>query len=224
VSETSAQARSGGLFAVLGPRTTAENVHPMEEIVRAAHLCVDMQNIFAKGGLWETPWMERVLPTIESIVSRYPERTIFSRFITPQRAEERPGQWQHYFRRWQHATRQNLRGDELELVPAMARYVPPAVVVDKPVYSAFVHSRLYDLLTGKGIRTIVVSGAETDVCVLATVFSAVDLGFRVVIVEDALCSSSDEGHDALMTMYRTRLHEQIDVVEAEELFDVWRPE
>ena len=28
----------------------------MEQITRAAHLCVDMQNIFAKGGLWETPW------------------------------------------------------------------------------------------------------------------------------------------------------------------------
>jgi nicotinamidase-related amidase len=106
----------------------------------------------------------------------------------------------------------------------MARHVPPALVVDKPVYSAFSQSGLYDLLVGKGIGTVVVSGAETDVCVLATVLSAVDCGFRVVIVEDALCSSSDEGHDALMTMYRTRLQEQIDVVKAEELFDLWRVE
>jgi nicotinamidase-related amidase len=45
-----------------------------------------------------------------------------------------------------------------------------------------------------------------------------------VIVEDALCSSSDEGHDALMTMYRMRFHEQIDLVKAEELFEAWRPE
>ena len=195
----------------------------MEEITRAAHLCVDMQNIFAKGGLWETPWMERVLPTIEAIVSRYPERTIFSRFITPQHVEDRPGRWQRYFRRWEKATRQNLHGGELELVPAVARYVPPAMVIDKPVYSAFAQSGLYGLLTGKQIGTIVVSGAETDVCVLATVLSAIDFGFHVVIVEDALCSSSDEGHDALMTMYRTRLQEQIDVIEAEELFDLWRP-
>lgn len=51
-----------------------------------------------------------------------------------------------------------------------------------------------------------------------------NLGFKVVIVEDALCSSSDEGHDALMTMYRMRFHEQIDLVKAEELFEAWRPE
>jgi nicotinamidase-related amidase len=196
----------------------------MQEIVRAAHLCVDMQNIFAAGGLWQTPWMERVLPTIEAVVARYRERTILSRFITPQRPEDRPGRWEHYFRRWEQATRQKLRGDELDLVPAIARHAPPALIVDKPFYSAFMQSRLYDLLIGKGVDTVVVTGAETDVCVLATVLSAVDLGFRVVIVEDALCSSSDEGHDALMTMYQTRLHEQIDVLKAEELFDLWRPE
>jgi nicotinamidase-related amidase len=196
----------------------------MQEIRHAAHLCVDMQNIFAKGGLWETPWMERVLPTVEAIVDRYPERTIFSRFITPQRPEDRTGRWRHYFQRWRDATRQNLQGSELELVPAIARFVPPAIVVDKPGYSAFVRSRLYNVLMGKGVDTLAITGAETDVCVLATTLSAVDLGFRVVIVENALCSSSDEGHDALMTMYRTRLHEQIDVATAEELFDAWRPD
>jgi nicotinamidase-related amidase len=195
----------------------------MQQIGSAVHLCVDMQNIFARGGIWETPWMERVLPTVETIADRYRERTVFSRFITPQRPEDRSGRWRHYFERWRQATRQNLRGGELDLVPALARFVPPAIVVDKPGYSAFVQSRLYNLLSDRGIDSIVVTGAETDVCVLATTLSAVDLGLRVVIVEDALCSSSDEGHDALMTMYRTRLHEQIDVVKAEELFDLWRP-
>jgi nicotinamidase-related amidase len=194
----------------------------MEEIVRAIHLCIDMQNIFGKGGVWETRWMEKVLPTIEGVAARYRERTIFSRFIPPQHPLDRPGRWQHYFRRWEQATRQHLRGNELDLVPVLARYVPPAMVIDKPVYSAFVQSKLYGLLTERGIRTVVITGAETDVCVLATALSAVDLGFHVVIVEDALCSSSDEGHDALMTMYRTRLHEQIDVITAEEVFDLWR--
>jgi nicotinamidase-related amidase len=80
------------------------------------------------------------------------------------------------------------------------------------------------LLVERHVRTVVVSGAETDVCVLSTVLGAVDLGFRVVIVQDALCSSSDTGHDALMTMYRARFHGQIDLVEARELFDLWCPE
>jgi nicotinamidase-related amidase len=195
----------------------------MDEISKAAHLCVDMQNIFARGGVWETPWMERVLPIIEAVALRYCERTIFSRFITPVHPADRPGQWRRYFRRWERATRPHLRDNDLDLVPSLARFVPPALVVEKPAYSAFMQSNLYDLLLQKNVSTLVITGAETDVCVLATVLSAVDLGFRVVIVEDALCSSSDEGHDALMTMYRMRFHEQIDLVKAEELFEAWRP-
>ena len=77
-------------------------------------------------------------------------------------------------------------------------------------------------LLERQVRTVIVSGAETDVCVLSTVLDAVNVGFRVVIVEDALCSSSDQGHDALMTMYRLRFTEQIDLVTAEVLMDIWR--
>jgi hypothetical protein len=28
------------------------------------HLCVDMQNLFAPGGPWATPWMEKTLPSV----------------------------------------------------------------------------------------------------------------------------------------------------------------
>src|SRR5213592_311808 len=196
----------------------------MEGIRDAAHLCIDMQNIFAKGGVWETPWMERVLPVIADICARYKERTVFTRFITPQQPQDRRGQWRAYFTKWQRATRGSLAPRALDIVPELARYSPPALVVDKPAYSAFFGSRLGHLLVERHVGTVVISGAETDVCVLSTVLGAVDLGFRVVIVQDALCSSSDTGHDALMTMYRTRFNEQIDLVSAAELFELWNPD
>jgi nicotinamidase-related amidase len=195
----------------------------MAEITHAAHLCIDMQNIFARGGVWETPWMEKVLPAISDIAARYRERTVFTRFVTPEQPEDRPGRWQSYFTKWKCATRANLGPGDLDLVSALSRYVPPALVVDKPAYSAFFGSGLANLLAERRVGTVVITGAETDVCVLSTVLSAVDLGFRVVIVEDALCSSSDTGHDALMTMYRTRFHGQIDLVSAKELLETWRP-
>jgi nicotinamidase-related amidase len=69
-----------------------------------------------------------------------------------------------------------------------------------------------------------VSGAKTDVCVLSTVLDAVNIGLRVVMVEDALRNSSDARHDALMTMYRLRFTEQIDLVKAERLPETWRPD
>lgn len=194
----------------------------IEPIADAVHLAVDMQNIFAPGGIWETPWMERVLPTIVDITGRYAARTVFTRFITPVRADERPGRWRRYFNKWECATRAMLPPSQLELVPALGRFVPPARVVDKPAYSAFTGSRLASLLYDKGVGTVVITGSETDVCVLATVMDAVDLGFRVVIVEDALCSSFDAGHDALMTLYRNRFSEQIELIKAEQLTSLWR--
>jgi nicotinamidase-related amidase len=44
----------------------------VEPITDAAHLSIDVQNIFARGGIWETPWMERVLPRIVEIAARHP--------------------------------------------------------------------------------------------------------------------------------------------------------
>ena len=58
---------------------------------RTVHLCIDMQRIFSSDGLWATPWMSRVLPFVAELAGRFPQRTVFSRFIPPERPEEMPG-------------------------------------------------------------------------------------------------------------------------------------
>jgi nicotinamidase-related amidase len=215
-------AQAGSAVAALrqgAPRMANATPEPISD---AVHLCVDMQNIFSRGGTWETPWMERVLPAIVEIAARYTARTVFTRFITPLRPEDRPGRWRRYFTKWQCATRDQLPPEQLELVPALRRFAPPAHIIDKPAYSAFAQSALASFLDQKGVGTVVITGAETDVCVLSTVLDAVDLGLRVVIVEDALCSSFDAGHDALMTLYRNRFAEQIELIRLDQLPRLWR--
>ena len=101
----------------------------------------------------------------------------------------------------------------VELVPSLARFVPPAKVIDKRVYSPWTEGKLDQLLSGSKVDTLVVTGGETDVCVLATVLGAVDRGFRTVLVTDAICSSTDT-HDALMELYRSRFTEQVEAVTA----------
>ena len=64
-------------------------------------------------------------------------------------------------------------------------------------------------------------GTETDVCVLATVLDAVDIGYRVIVVRDSICSSSDEGHDMLMRLYHTRYTAQIETANAEVILGRW---
>ena len=51
---------------------------------------------------------------------------------------------------------------------------------------------------------------------------AIDRGFRTILATDALCSSSDEAHDALMEFYQGRLGEQLETASAETILRNWR--
>ncbi|WP_274627688.1 cysteine hydrolase family protein [Arvimicrobium flavum] len=186
------------------------------------HLCVDMQRLFGPGGPWPVPWVEKVLPAIEELTGRHPDRTIFTRFIPAVRPGEGPGMWARYYQRWAAATLSNIDPALVELAPSLARFVPPAKVLDKRVYSPWTEGGLDALLHGSTIDALLVTGGETDVCVLATVLGAIDRGFRTVIVTDAICSSADQTHDALMELYRSRFSEQVEAVTMEEVIDGWR--
>jgi nicotinamidase-related amidase len=181
-----------------------------------------MQRLFSAEGPWPTPWMERVLPVVAELAGRHPERTVFTRFIPPEKPTDMPGMWQRYYTRWNDVTRQHLNLSLLDLLPALATLCPPATIIDKTRYSAFSEPALISLLQAKGADGLIVTGSETDVCVLATVLDAVDLGYRVVLVQDAVCSSSDEGHDALMKMYHHRYTEQIEVTDAATIMQRWQ--
>lgn len=178
-----------------------------------------MQMLFRNGGLWPTPWMERVLPNVVRLVERAPARTVFTRFIPPVSGEDMSGMWRVFYRKWPQATRERLDPGQLELVPELLPFVPPAHVFDKQVYSAFADGRLAAWLPQRQVTTLIVSGAETDVCVLSTVLGAVDHGYRTILVTDAICSSSDEGHDALMRMYTSRFDVQIELASTADILD-----
>jgi nicotinamidase-related amidase len=186
------------------------------------HLCVDMQRMFAEGTDWKMPWLERVLPNIVSITSAHPERTIFTRFIPARKPGQGAGMWKHYYERWGSMTIDQLGPEMIALVPDLARFVPPARTYDKHVYSPWTGSDLHQQLRSAGIDTVIITGGETDVCVLATMLGAIDWGFRVILITDALCSSADETHDAMMNVYMNRFGEQVETVTTETLLESWQ--
>jgi biuret amidohydrolase len=58
-------------------------------------------------------------------------------------------------------------------------------VIDKTRYSAFVNTRLHDVLVADGIDTIIVSGLMTNYCSVTTARHAHDLDYKVIFVSDA---------------------------------------
>jgi nicotinamidase-related amidase len=56
------------------------------------------------------------------------------------------------------------------------------------------------------------------------VLCAVDLGYRVILVEGALCSASDESHDAILGLFSKRFDIQVGVQSVQEILRSWKPE
>jgi nicotinamidase-related amidase len=186
------------------------------------HLCVDMQRLFGPGYPWAFPWLEKVMPTVEEVCGSHPDRILFTRFVPAEREGDGRGSWQRYYRRWPEVTLERVGGDAVRLMTPLERFVPPAHVLDKRVYSPWTEGGLDRFVAAREIDTVIVTGGETDVCVLATVLGAVDRGLRVVLVTDALCSSSDATHDALMKLYLSRFSQQIEAATADEVLAYWR--
>ena len=129
--------------------------------------------------------------------------------------------WARYYRRWAELTLDQGGGALIDLAEPLDRFVPPARLLDKRVYSPWTEGHFDSLLRETSVNTLVITGGETDICVLATVLGAIDRGFRVVVVADALCSSTDDQHDALLTLYTERFSEQLEVCGLEEVLEAW---
>ncbi|MCS0494004.1 cysteine hydrolase [Ancylobacter sp. MQZ15Z-1] len=190
-----------------------------ERRASAFHLCLDMQRLFSPRGAWANAWMAGVLPNIAAICESFAGRTVFTRFIPAPHPDAEIGTWRGYYRRWSTLTLEEIDADELAIVDELRPYASRAPVADKRRFSAFAAPALAPILNGAHADTLVVTGGETDMCVLATVLEAIDRGYRVLVVEDAVCSSSDPGHEAALTIYRNRFAEQLGLVTTRELVE-----
>lgn len=180
------------------------------------HICVDMQRMFAEDTPWHVPWMETVSPQIVEVTSRHAEQTIFTRFMPPQSRNAAIGRWQAYYEKWWMMTKEHLPPALVDIIPELGRYAPPARVFDKATYSPWIDGRLHAVLQQDGVDTLVITGGESDVCVLATALNGIDLGYGVVILKDAICSSADETYDASLTLLSDRFSVQMQLMTTDE--------
>jgi biuret amidohydrolase len=70
-----------------------------------------------------------------------------------------------------------------------------------PKVSAFASSDLDERLRSAGIDTVVLFGVATNISVESTGRSAGDLGYRVVVIEDACAAANQAAHDATIASF-----------------------
>jgi nicotinamidase-related amidase len=178
-----------------------------------AHLAIDMQRMFADPTDWHLPGLNALVPQVTAIAAALPGRNFFTRFVVPHRADHAKGRWQHYYRRWHGFTGAVMDPALIEIIDALAAHATPDTWVDKLTYSVFEASGFEERLAAVNAHTLIFTGVETDVCVLASVLTAIDRGYRVIAVTDALASSSPAGHDTTLAHVLTRLPDQVDLLD-----------
>lgn len=182
-------------------------------------VCIDMQRLFLEPGEWYCPAGLQILPAVTRLARRAGERCLFTRFITPHSAEQAPGRWRHYYRRWRSVTRAERGAAALELHPELAAL--PGRRFDKTTHDAFGSDEFSVFVAAADPPALVLFGIETDVCVLATALSAVDRGWRVVVVSDAVAGSVPASHRACLELLLPRFDQQIEIATAATVLAAW---
>jgi len=90
-----------------------------------------------------------------------------------------------------------------EILPDLAA-LPGETVIDKPGKGAFHATPLMDVLTARGITTLLFAGVTTEVCVQTTMREANDRGFDCLLVEDATESYFPAFKTATLDMIRAQ--------------------
>ncbi|MFV0490629.1 MAG: isochorismatase family cysteine hydrolase [Pseudorhodobacter sp.] len=187
-------------------------------LAKAVHLCVDMQRLFAEATPWQVKGLEGLIPNIRRITEARRGRTIFARFLIPASAEAAKGNWQPYYRHWSDIVDAAAADPDLvDLVPDLRDLAAQEGILDKTTYSMFTPPGLTENLAARGAETVIITGAETDICVLATIFDAVERGLHVICVSDAVASSSVPAHEAALSLILPRMSEQITIMQTDQL-------
>lgn len=92
------------------------------------------------------------------------------------------------------------------------------IVIPKSRASAMYHTALDDILRGRGIRSLIVTGGITDGCVLKTAVDATHHGYYSVIIKDCVASYKRQIADLAMAWMETRFP----VLNLEEVLSVWQ--
>lgn len=176
---------------------------------KTALIVVDMQNYFvAPGAPAACPLGPAITPNINRLAEALREKGGKVFWIVTEALPDDAGDWGNLYELLGpggKATRLDgleRESDGYALWPEMdARDGDDTVV--KTRYSAMLEdsSDLRRRLTEAGIDTVLIAGVATNVCCEATARDAMMMGFRTIMVHDALATFDDDQHNASLSTF-----------------------
>jgi ureidoacrylate peracid hydrolase len=184
------------------------------EPARTALLVVDMQRAFVEPGeAMEVPPARDVVPRIQQLIGVFREKrrpVVFTEFtyspaapllvgeLHPEHRPALPGAPTGFGR----PSSSCLEGeDNVRVIPELAPRADE-LVIRKHYYDGFNGTVLDGALRARGVRTLVVTGTMTDICVLGTVIGGFNREYRLIVVEDGVATLWPEIQRATLDIIR----------------------
>jgi nicotinamidase/pyrazinamidase len=184
----------------MGDAVNAETLGPREG---DALVVIDVQRDFLLGGALPVPHGDQVVPVLNRAIACFRSRRlpIFATrdWHPPNHCSfvEQGGPWPAHCVIDSPGAR---FADKLKLPPDV-EIVSKATTPKREAYSDFFDTGFDDQLQSRGIRRLFVGGLATEYCVWATVHDALELGYEVVLLIDAIRPlDEDEGRHAVEDM------------------------
>ncbi|CAH1089788.1 isochorismatase family protein [Candidatus Nitrotoga sp. 1052] len=153
-----------------------------------ALLVTDIQNDFLSGGSLAVPGGDEVVPVLNRYIDIFVTRNL-PVFVTRDWHPEHHCSFRAQGGPWPPHCIVGTHGAEFA---AALRLPPSAVIISKATtpehdaYSSFLRTDLDRQLRDAGIRRIFIGGLTTDYCVLNTTRDALQLGYQVFVLVDAI--------------------------------------
>jgi len=170
-----------GLLAVAAGATAQPGPAPLAAPAfdRAALLVVDIQNFYFAGGR---------IPLVGSVEASLKAKAVLEAF----RARKVPVVHIQHLPQGTATFVPGVTDPQYAIHPNVAP-LPGESVVAKHFANSFRDTALQAVLKDLGVKTLVVVGMQTHMCVEAAVRAGADLGYDIIVVEDA-CATRDLKH------------------------------
>lgn len=193
----------------------ARDLSTTERLASAALVVVDLQNDFVRlGAPLEVPSARATLVKNRALIDSFRSAgrpIVFTRFVT--------NESDHVFWLWTpecqpdikscwrdvHRTYDDVAGS-LPCIDVVQELEPMVddIIVDKHSYGAFHGTDLHEKLQALNVRSIVLTGTVTQICVEQTGREAFQLGYLVTIASDAVSSNSTRIAEAALDNFSAK--------------------
>ena len=181
---------------------------------RTALIVIDMQRGFLDPGeAMEVPPAREIIPRLQALLTLFREKRlpiVFTEFVYSQTVPLLVGELHPEHKRalpggprgFGVPSSSCLKGEENAKTVSDLSPRPDELVIEKHWYDAFNGTPLDGALRARGVRSLVLTGTMTDICVLASVVGAFNREYRVVVVEDAVATLWPEVQRATLDIFR----------------------